>query len=119
MTLRNPPKVLVRTRSDRTLGKQNLGSMAVKNMEYTGIVMNYSIGAKMQYAKRMIIMVSGTTSHESRGLVGAKVAWPYDKPIIYGKINKIHGARNGYLLATFKKGLPGDAIGKNIKIIKK
>jgi ribosomal protein L35AE/L33A len=81
--------------------------------------MNYGIGAKMRYEKRMIIMVPGITPHEAKGLVGAKVAWPIDKPTIYGKINKIYGTRNGYLLATFKKGLPGDSIDKSIKIIKK
>jgi ribosomal protein L35AE/L33A len=47
------------------------------------------------------------------------VAWPHDNPTIYGKIARFHGVRNGYLLATFNKGLPGDAIGKAVKIIKK
>jgi ribosomal protein L35AE/L33A len=88
-------------------------------MEYKGIVMNYGVGAKMQYPKRMIIMVPGTTPSEARGLVGSKVAWPHDNPTIYGKIARFHGVRNGYLLATFNKGLPGDAIGKAVKIIKK
>lgn len=41
-------------------------------MEYTGIVMNYGIGAKKQYAKRMIIMVPGTKPYEAKGLVWGK-----------------------------------------------
>ena len=92
--------------------------MDATKMEYKGIVMNYGVGAKMQYPHRMIIMVPGTTPSEARGLVGSKVAWPHDEPKIYGKITRFHGLHNGYLLATFKRGLPGDSIGKAVKIIK-
>jgi ribosomal protein L35AE/L33A len=88
-------------------------------MEYKGIVMNYGVGAKKQYPHRMIIMVPGATPSEAKGLVGSTVAWPHDDPKIYGKITRFHGVRKGYILATFKKGLPGDAIGKAVKITKK
>jgi len=81
--------------------------------------MNYGVGAKKQYEKRMIIMVPGATPSEARGLVGSTVAWPYDNPKIYGKITRFHGVRKGYIFATFKRGLPGDSIGKAIKITKK
>ncbi len=92
--------------------------MDAMKMEYKGIVMNYGVGAKMQYPHRMIIMVPGTTPSEAKGLVGSTVAWPFDDPKMYGKITRYHGVRRGYLLATFKRGLPGDAIGKAVKIIK-
>jgi ribosomal protein L35AE/L33A len=87
-------------------------------MEYKGIVMNYGVGAKMQYPHRMIIMVPGATPSEARGLVGSTVAWPYDEPKIFGRITRFHGVRKGYLLATFRRGLPGDSIGKAVKINK-
>jgi ribosomal protein L35AE/L33A len=87
-------------------------------MEYKGRVMNYGVGAKMQYPKRMIIMVPVTTPSVARGLVGSKVTWPHDKPTIFGKITRFHGVRKGYLLASFKKGLLGESIGKAVKIIK-
>jgi len=93
--------------------------MDARKMEYKGIVMSYGVGAKMQYPHRMIIMVPGAIPSEARGLVGSTVTWPYDDPKIYGRITRFHGVRKGYLLATFKKGLPGDSIGKAVKITKK
>ena len=87
-------------------------------MEYKGIVMNYGVGAKRQYPHRMIIMVPGTTTSEAKGLVGSKVGWPHDDPTIFGTITKSHGNSSGYLYATFKRGLPGDSIGKAVKIVK-
>jgi ribosomal protein L35AE/L33A len=92
--------------------------MEEMRMEYKGIVMNYGVGAKQQYPHRMIIMVPGTTTNVAKGLVGSKVAWPHDDPTIFGTITKAHGNRSGYLFATFKRGLPGDSIGKAVKIIK-
>jgi ribosomal protein L35AE/L33A len=88
-------------------------------MEYTGIVMNFGIGAKKQYPQRCIIMIPGTTPNEAKGLIGSTVSWPLDKPILHGKITRPHGVRRGHLIATFKKGLPGNAIGTRIKINKK
>jgi ribosomal protein L35AE/L33A len=93
-------------------------SMDAMKMEYKGIVMNYGVGAKMQYPHRMIIMVPGTTPSEAKGFVGSTVSWPHDDPKIFGRITRFHGVRKGYLLATFKRGLPGDSIGKAVKIIK-
>ena len=90
--------------------------MDAMKMEYKGIVMNYGVGAKMQYPHRMIIMVPSVIPSEARGLVGSIVAWPHDDPKIYGKITRFHGVRKGYLFATFNRGLPGDYIGKAVEI---
>jgi ribosomal protein L35AE/L33A len=67
----------------------------------------------------MIIMVPGSTPDEAKAMVGAVVGWPMAEPIIKGRITKRHGAAGGKLLATFKRGLPGDAIGTAVKITTK
>lgn len=52
---------------------------------------------------------------ENKGaLIGKKVAWKSSAgKIISGKILRIHGSA---LLARFKKGLPGDAIGSVLEV---
>ncbi len=67
----------------------------------------------------MIIMVPDSTPDEAKSMVGAVVGWPMAAPIIEGRITKRHGASGGKLLATFKRGLPGDAIGTPVKITTK
>jgi ribosomal protein L35AE/L33A len=51
-------------------------------------------------------------------MVGLRVGWPADVPKIYGKIVGIHG-RKGVLRVRFKRGLPGQALSTNVKIMRK
>jgi|TARA_B100001971_G_scaffold59222_1_gene54264 large subunit ribosomal protein L35Ae len=50
-------------------------------------------------------------------MVGLRVGWPLSEPKIYGKIVGTHG-KKGVLRVKFKKGLPGQALGTHVKIVK-
>jgi large subunit ribosomal protein L35Ae len=85
--------------------------------EYEAVVLNYRLGYKSQRARECLIKVLGVDASISRKLIGWKVGWPVDNPRIVGRISRHHG-RTGTLRARFRKGLPGQAIGDRVKIIR-
>jgi len=88
-------------------------------MDHKGVVLGYGLGAHRQLNNRMIIMVPGVTTEVANAMVGSKVSWPVAEPKFVGRITKRHGVCNGHLSVTFKRGLPGGAIGTPIKITTK
>lgn len=85
--------------------------------EYEGVIMNYRLGYKSQRARECIIRVLGVNLSVSKKLIGWKVGWPIDDPKIVGRISRHHG-RTGALRVRFRNGLPGQAIGDRVKIVR-
>ena len=85
--------------------------------KYTGIFMNYSYGAKRQYSRKGIFKVMNLEPHESGKVIGWLIGWPEKNPKLFGRILGSHG-RSGNLVAQFKHGLPGHAIGGKVVITK-
>jgi ribosomal protein L35AE/L33A len=86
-----------------------------------GFIVNYRQSKKIIHPRFAILQFPGIETKEDAGreLLGHTVAWesPTGKQI-KGKITRLHG-RNGAVCANFKDGgLPGQAFGTNIKIIK-
>jgi len=82
-----------------------------------GKVMNYRGGVNTQKANQMIIAPENCSNKEEAAkLLGKKVEWktPSGK-ILVGKVSRLHG-RKGEVIARFKKGLPGQALGTEIEI---
>jgi len=82
-----------------------------------GKVVNYRGGVNTQRANQMIISPEKSSSKEEAAkLLGKKVEWktPSGK-LLVGKISRVHG-RKGEVVARFKKGLPGQALGTDIEI---
>jgi len=82
------------------------------------IVMAYRGSYKTQNPKQMVLKPLGVDSkEEANKLVGKKVIWtsPSGKKL-EGKISAAHGG-NGAVRAIFAdKGLPGQALGKQLEI---
>jgi large subunit ribosomal protein L35Ae len=84
---------------------------------YKGIFMSYRRGKFTQRNKQILLKIEGINNRkEAAGFIGRKVIWksPKGNPLI-GKIVGVHG-RNGVLRVSFKKGLPGQAIGAELTI---
>ncbi|TFG22092.1 MAG: 50S ribosomal protein L35ae [Promethearchaeota archaeon] len=85
-----------------------------------GIVSNYKRGRHTIHHKHCIIVFPNIkTKKEANKLIGRTVSWmsPSGKEL-KGVLSRAHG-NNGALRAHFKKaGLPGQALGQRIKIIK-
>ena len=81
-------------------------------------IVNYRLGGKRQYPREVIIEIPGITPKEAGNFLNKKVIWRHPKTgtTIHGKIIKIHG-RRGRLIARFRKGLPGQALGTEVEII--
>lgn len=82
-----------------------------------GIIVNYRIGRHTQNTNQMIIKVNEINDKESaKKLIDKKVSWktPSGKEM-EGIIKNIHG-NNGAVRAHFKIGLPGQSIGKKVRI---
>jgi large subunit ribosomal protein L35Ae len=79
--------------------------------------MNYRIGIRTQKPTECLIQFTGVTnSSESGQLVGRKVVLTRAKKKYAGKIVAFHG-KNGVVIARFKKGVPGQAIGASIELV--
>ena len=85
----------------------------------TGTVIQFRGGRKTFKPRHFLLEVDGVDDREkAKALVGKSVSWssPGKVPtIIKGKIASAHGG-NGVLRAIFEKGLPGQAIGTEVKI---
>lgn len=86
----------------------------------TGWIVNYRQSKKIIHPRFAILSFPGIESRGEAGkLIGHTIAWetPTGKQI-KGKITRIHGG-NGAVCAHFTEGgLPGQAFGTQIKIVK-
>lgn len=94
-----------------------------KNYFFDNIIMKARViqfrrGKRTVTERHFLIESEGVDSREKAGkLVGKNVEWksPAGK-IIKGKIASAHGNK-GVVRAIFEKGLPGQSIGTEVKII--
>ncbi|MBY9006315.1 MAG: 50S ribosomal protein L35ae [Candidatus Lokiarchaeota archaeon] len=85
-----------------------------------GAIVNYRRGRHTIHPKHCILVFPSITSKkEANKLIGRIVLWTSSSgKDLKGQITRSHG-NNGAVRAHFKKaGLPGQALGKRIKIIK-
>ena len=96
----------------------SLNKLDLLGME--GVISNYKQGRHTVHPKHCILIFPKIkTRKEANKIVGRTVVWisPTGKEL-KGVINRAHG-NNGAVRAHFKKaGVPGQALGKKIKIIK-
>ena len=92
--------------------------MKIKGME--GVISNYKRGRHTVHPKHCILVFPKVkTKKEANKLIGRTVVWYTSTgKELKGKITRAHG-NNGAVRAHFKKkGVPGQALGQKIKIIK-
>lgn len=81
-----------------------------------GIVVNFR-GLHTQRNNQMIVKVDSVKSKtDGEKLIGKKVVWttPSGKEIV-GYVSKPHGNK-GALRVRFDKGMPGQAVGKEVRV---
>ena len=80
-------------------------------------VMNYRIGIRTQASRECLLQFANTETQAQAGkFIGQKVLWKNEKSSLSGRIVGFHG-KNGVVIARFKKGLPGQAIGTTVEIV--
>ena len=82
-----------------------------------GVFMSYRRGKHNQRNRQILIKIAGIRDRkEAARFIGRQAIWtsPKGTPHI-GKIVGVLG-RRGMVKATFQKGLPGDAIGAELRI---
>ena len=84
-----------------------------------GTIVNFRMGRHIQHPRHIIIKVEGIDDKEkAKQLIGKEVKWktPAKKEnFIKGKITNLHG-NSGAVRALCEKGLPGQAVGKQVQI---
>jgi len=82
-----------------------------------GKVVNYVLSKHLQRSKRIVLRFDGIESdQEAARLIGRTVIWiSCEGRELRGKIVSCHG-RNGAVMAVFKRGLPGKALGTSVKL---
>lgn len=73
---------------------------------------------RTQHTNQYVLLIDGVKSKsEVNNVLGKKVVWTTATGSkIIGKITKAHGNK-GAVIATFEKGLPGQAIGTEVDLI--
>lgn len=86
-------------------------------MKMDAVIMNYRRGRRTQNTNQMILQPADAKSREDAAkLVGKAVEWKTASgKILTGKVSKVHGNK-GAVLAQFRPGLPGQAIGTKAQI---
>ena len=80
-----------------------------------GKIVNYRKSVHNQKTNHLVVTIEGIDSKDkATKLVGKKVIYNTGKKDMIGKINAIHGNK-GALRAVFDTGLPGQALGQNVK----
>ena len=83
-----------------------------------GRIMNYRIGIRTQHSRECLIQFTGMKSAaQASPLVGQKVVWKGEKKTLIGKIVGLHG-NSGAVRAKFKKGVPGQALGTAVELVR-
>jgi large subunit ribosomal protein L35Ae len=79
--------------------------------------MNYRIGIRTQKPDECLIQFTSLTNKSESGqLVGRKVVLMRANKKFTGKIVGFHG-KNGVVIARFKKGVPGQALGASVELV--
>ncbi len=81
-----------------------------------GTIVNFRRSMHTTSTNQMVVSVKGIDSLEkARELIGKKVAYNTGKKDINGEIRSSHGNK-GAVRVLFETGMPGQAIGKKVKI---
>jgi large subunit ribosomal protein L35Ae len=83
-----------------------------------GRILNYRIGIRTQSSRECLIQFNGVDSTAQAGrLMGQKVVWKGEKKNLIGKVIGFHG-KNGTVRVKFRKGVPGQALGTTVELIR-
>jgi large subunit ribosomal protein L35Ae len=81
-----------------------------------GTIVNYRRNGTGQTPNHLVVTVESVdTRDKAEKMVGKKVTYHTGKKDMVGKINAAHGNK-GALRAVFETGLPGQCLGKKVKI---
>jgi large subunit ribosomal protein L35Ae len=78
--------------------------------------MNYRIGIRTQTPHECLIEFVNADIKTHAGLIGQKVLWKGGESQHVGRIVGFHG-KKGVVIAKFKKGVPGQALGSTVELI--
>jgi len=81
-----------------------------------GRVLNFRLGLKKRYPKELLVKL-GESKADVAKLIGRKVVLEDSHGNKYiGKVLKPHGNR-GVAVVRFRKDLPGDVLGREVKVL--
>jgi len=85
-----------------------------------GVIVNFRRGSITQSKNQAIVLVDGVTDKkQASAFIGKSVVWETpakkEKNLLKGRIAKEHGNK-GAVRVIFERGLPGQAIGKKVRI---
>ncbi|MBC8501006.1 MAG: 50S ribosomal protein L35ae [Nanoarchaeota archaeon] len=81
-----------------------------------GVIANFRQGRHHTYDNQMIVIADSITNKVAADkLVGKKVVWNSGKKDIVGEVRSTHGNK-GALRVLFETGMPGQSIGRKVKI---
>lgn len=81
-----------------------------------GRILHFRQSRHTTHGNHLLVEVDGVGSRkEAQKLVGKTVTYNTGKNDIKGEVTKAHG-NSGVLMVRFERGLPGQALGKSVKL---
>lgn len=82
------------------------------------VISNFRMSRTRQYDNQMIIIVDSVkTKEDASKFIGKSVVWQTPgKNEIKGQVKSAHG-NSGAVRVLFEKGMPGQAVGTQVKIV--
>ncbi len=79
--------------------------------------MNYRLGIRTQKTSECLVQFTDVGVLTGK-LIGEKVVWKNENKRHVGRITGFHG-KNGVVIVRFKKGVPGQALGTAVELVRK
>ena len=81
-------------------------------------IINYRQGRHTVRQNQVILDMGVDSSEKAKKLLGTKIVFKTKNKMLHGVVSRIHG-NSGKVIARFRKGLPGQALGQDAEIVKK
>lgn len=80
---------------------------------------NYRMGRRTQTPNQVILDIGVKTKEEANKFLGTKVIYTTSAgKKIHGVISRVHG-NSGCVVARFNRGMPGQALAKDVEMLEK
>ncbi len=81
-------------------------------------IVSYRRGRKTVTQNQAVVDLGAKNKQEANKLLGTRVVYHTMNKALYGVVSRVHG-NIGKVIARFRTGLPGQAIGRDVEVLGK
>ncbi len=77
-------------------------------------ILSFRRGRKTQTLNQAIVSTTAKNREEAKKMIGTRMEIKFSKAVIKGVVTRVHGSK-GKVVVRFRRGLPGQAINRELK----